>query len=75
MTTNSTRRLTSSNISMHYDRFVVHTNTIIYNNQQQQKGEKERGNIFIQEKEFHSGVRQDFLNTETGVVKKINVAP
>ena len=45
MTTNSTRRLTSSftNIHIHYDRFVVRTNTIIYNNQQQQKKEKERG--------------------------------
>ena len=28
-----------------------------------------------QEKELHSGVRHDFLNTETGVVKKINVVP
>ena len=45
MTTNSTGRLTSSfiNIHIHYDRFVVRTNTIIYNNQQQQKKEKERG--------------------------------
>ena len=44
MTTNSTRRLTSSftNIQIHYDRFVVRTNTIIYNNQQQQKKEQER---------------------------------
>ena len=30
-------------------------------------------NTFLQEKEFHSGVRRDFLNTKTGVMKKINV--
>ena len=44
MTTNSTSRLTSSftNIQIHYDCFVVRTNTIIYNNQQQQKMEKEK---------------------------------
>ena len=32
-------------------------------------------NTFLQEKEFHSHVRRDFLNTETGVVKKIRVVP
>ena len=32
-----------TNIPIHYYRFVVHTNTIIYNNQQQQKNKKERG--------------------------------
>ena len=31
------------NILIHYCRFIVRTNTIIYNNQQQKKMEKERG--------------------------------
>ena len=35
------------NILILYYRFIVRTNTIIYNNQQQQKGEKERSNRFV----------------------------
>merc|ERR1712232_468248 len=30
-------------------------------------------NTILQQKDFHSGVRQDFQNTSTGAVKRINV--
>ena len=46
---------------------------ILANRIAQQVIDSKGSNTFLQQKDFHSGVRQDFQNTSTGVVKRINV--
>ena len=64
VTTNSTRRLPSSNISIHHYCFVVRTNTIIYNNQQQKEKESDKGCYYCLYCSHHSTIQYIINCTE-----------